>query len=224
MSSRVGEATFAGTHWQFLPERAAFWMDRKMLVVADVHIGKAATFRALGVPVPRGTTQGNLARLSSLIDALQPRTLVFLGDLLHAPAALGKPTVAALAEWRERHADLAVVLVEGNHDAKAGALPDALRIERVKEPWQVDGVALRHHPRAENAATVFAGHMHPVVIVRGRADDSARLPCFWLRDGLVILPAFGDFTGGAPITREPNDRVLAVADDRLFEIPAALAA
>jgi metallophosphoesterase superfamily enzyme len=60
--------------------------------------------------------------------------------------------------------------------------------------------------------------------VRGRADDSARLPCFWLRDGLVILPAFGDFTGGAPVTREPNDRVLAIADDRLFEIPAALAA
>lgn len=224
MSSRVGEAKVAGTHWQFLPERAAFWHERKLLVVADVHIGKAATFRSLGVPVPRGTTRDNLARLSSLIDGLRPRTLVFLGDLLHAPAALGKPTVAALAEWRERHADLAVVLVEGNHDTKAGALPDALRIERVKEPWQLDGIALRHHPRTATAATVFAGHMHPVIIVRGRADDSARLPCFWLRDGLVILPAFGDFTGGAPIAREPDDRVLAIADERLFEIPAALAA
>ena len=55
----------------------------------------------------------------------------------------------------------------------------------------------------------------------GRADDSVRLPCFWLRDGLAVLPAFGAFTGGARIEREPGDRVVALADDRLYEIPAS---
>ena len=53
----------------------------------------------------------------------------------------------------------------------------------------------------------------------GRADDSVRLPCFWLREGLTVLPAFGSFTGGACIARSPGERVIALADDRLFEIP-----
>jgi hypothetical protein len=34
-----------------------------------------------------------------------------------------------------------MVLVEGNYDAKAAALPAALEIERVSEPWRLDGMA-----------------------------------------------------------------------------------
>ena len=220
MRQRGLRASLGGSAWTLLPERAAYWPARAMLVVADVHIGKAATFRAHGVPVPHGTAQDNLARLSRLIDATGPDVLVLLGDLVHAPEALGKATVAALARWRERHAELALILVEGNHDARAGALPAQWRVERVAEPWRLDGIALRQHPFADPSATVLAGHMHPVVHLRGRADESVRLPCFWMRERMIVLPAFGDFTGGAALAREANDRVIAVADDRLFEIPA----
>jgi uncharacterized protein len=218
------EIQLGGAAFAVLPGRALFWPARRMLVVADVHIGKAATFRARGVPVPEGTTHGSLERLSQLVETTDPATVVFLGDLLHAPEALGLRVMASLVAWRERHADVAMVLVEGNHDAKAGELPAAMNVERVGEPWQLDSIAFRHHPVTQSDAVVLAGHMHPVVRLRGRADESARLPCFWLRDGLVILPAFGDFTGGAPVVREPGDRVLAIADDRLFEIPSVLAA
>lgn len=224
MSARPFAIDLGGASFDVLPGRALFWRARRMLVVADVHIGKAATFRALGVPVPHGTTLGNLERLSRLIEALQPASVVFLGDLLHAKEALGPRIVAALVAWRERHADVAMILVEGNHDAKAGALPAALDIERVGEPWRLDRIAFRHHPVAEDGAVVLAGHLHPTVVLRGRADDSARLPCYWLRERVVILPAFGDFTGGALIAREAGDRVIAIADDRLFEIPSVLAA
>lgn len=51
------EFDFGGTRWQALPQRVAFWLARRWLVVADAHFGKAAVFRARGVPVPRGTTQ-----------------------------------------------------------------------------------------------------------------------------------------------------------------------
>ena len=220
MRERGLQASLGGSAWTLLPERAAYLAracDARRC--GRVH-GKAATFRAHGVPVPHRTTQDNLARLSRLIDATGPDVLVFLGDLVHAPEALGKATVAALARWRERHAELALILVEGNHDARAGALPAQWRIERVAEPWRLDGIALRHHPFADPSATVLAGHMHPVVHLRGRADESVRLPCFWMRERMIVLPAFGDFTGGAALAREANDRVIAVADDRLFEIPA----
>ncbi len=69
-------------------------------------------------------------------------------------------------------------------------------------------------------ASAFAGHLHPAIRLAGRADDSVRLPCFWLRDGLTVLPAFGAFTGGATFDREEGDRVLAVAGDRVVNVPA----
>jgi metallophosphoesterase superfamily enzyme len=57
------------------------------------------------------------------------------------------------------------------------------------------------------------------VRLAGRADDSVRLPCFWIREGLTVLPAFGSFTGGACIARGPGERVIALAEDRVFEVP-----
>lgn len=210
----------AGTVWQALPQRALYWPSEGWLVVADVHVGKAATFRARGVPVPRGTTLANLARLSALIAITRPRRLVFLGDLLHAREANAAETIGQFARWRRQHHGLAMTLVEGNHDRHAGALPAELQIEVGAEPWRIGAAALCHHPQRIAGAGVIAGHLHPCVRLYGAANDRLRLPCFWQRDGLLTLPAFGEFTGAAPIVRERGDRVLAIADDRLIEIPS----
>lgn len=210
---------FGGTPWRALPQHAALWLAQGWLVLADAHLGKAATFRARGVPVPQGTTSANLARLSSLIEATRPERLVFLGDLLHAREAQGSETIGQIARWRARHARLAMTLVEGNHDRHAGAPPATLDIDVVDEPWTVQGIAFCHHPRRLAGASVVAGHLHPCVRLHGAANDTLRLPCFWQRPGLLTLPAFGEFTGGAPIVREPGDRVLAAVDGRLIEIP-----
>ncbi len=214
------QVQIGGATWILSAARTAFWCERRWLVVADVHFGKAATFRALGVPVPHGTTADTLARLSQLIDRMQPSTIVFLGDLFHAREAHATATLAALDEWRARYASLDLVLVEGNHDRKAGAPPAALRIHRESDPWSVGRFAFCHYPRFVQDASAFAGHLHPAVRLYGRADDSVRLPCFWLRDGLTVLPAFGAFTGGATIDREEGDRVIAVTEDRVVEVPA----
>jgi len=212
---------FGGTSWRALPQCALLWRSREWLVVADVHFGKAATFRARGVPVPRGTTAANLERLSGLIDSSRPRRLVFLGDLLHARDARHSEAMRLLAQWRERHRRLAMTLVAGNHDRHAGA-PPGTPLEVVEEPWTVDGIAWCHHPQQQHGASVIAGHLHPCVRLHGAANDTLRLPCFWQRPGLLTLPAFGEFTGGALIARESGDRVIAVADGRLIEIPAAV--
>jgi DNA ligase-associated metallophosphoesterase len=214
------DVEFGGASLELLAAGAIHWPARRCLIVADAHFGKAATFRARGVPVPRGTTRETLARLESVCARTQPAALVFLGDLFHAPEAHAPATLAALRAWREAHASLDVVLVEGNHDLKAGAPPPGLGIEVRPEPWCVDGLALCHHPQFVPGAHALAGHLHPAVRIGGRADDGVRLPCFWLREGLAVLPAFGSFTGGARFDRERGDRVVAIAEDRLYEVPA----
>jgi uncharacterized protein len=217
------KVSIGGERW-VLGQRAAYWIERRWLVIADVHFGKAATFRARGVPVPHGTTSDNLRRIDALIDRLEPEAVIVLGDFLHAREAQAPGTLQGLRAWRERRAGLDVVLVEGNHDRSAGALPASLRIDCVAEPWQVGGFAFCHQPRFIEGSSVLAGHLHPAIRLSGRADDGVSLPCYWLRRGLAVLPAFGDFTGGARIDREVGDRVIALADDRLFEVPQPRAA
>ena len=83
-----------------LPQRAVYWHERRTLLVADAHFGKASTFRSAGIPIPRGTTTADLARLESAVQATGAERLVFLGDLLHARAGRGAETLAAVARWR----------------------------------------------------------------------------------------------------------------------------
>ena len=65
----------------------------------------------------------------------------------------------------------------------------------------------------------LSGHLHPVITLSGRTGDRARLPCFCIAKDEIVLPAFGSFTGGAPVQRLPGTRCVAIAQDRLFSIP-----
>lgn len=209
----------AGEPLTLLPEKAAYLAERQLLLIADTHLGKALSFRRLGVPVPQGSTADNLAMLSALIERLEVRQIVFLGDLLHSAHAQSAATQAAVAQWRETHRDLALTLVRGNHDDRAGDPPAAFGIEVVDEPLRLGPWALCHHPQARSDGYVLAGHLHPCVTVHGRARERLRLPCFWFGDKVGVLPAFGAFTGMHPIKAEPHDRVYALTGDGVIEVP-----
>ncbi|MBX3604226.1 MAG: ligase-associated DNA damage response endonuclease PdeM [Piscinibacter sp.] len=202
-----------------LAQKAAWLPASRTLLIADAHIGKAVSFRALGVPVPRGTTSDTLARLAGLVEQMAARRVIFLGDLLHSARAHAPSTLGALARWRSAHASLDLVLVRGNHDDRAGDPPASLQFEVVDEPFAADGFALCHHPHPREGAYVLAGHLHPCVTLGGRARDRLRLPCFHFGARVGVLPAFGSFTGMHPIERVPGDRTFVVADDGVTELP-----
>lgn len=209
----------AGTALTLLPERAA-WLDAtQTLLVADLHFGKAVTFRRHGVAVPRGTTGATLEQLDRLLERLPVRRVVFLGDFLHSRHAHAPSTLGALARWRGRRAALALTLVRGNHDDRAGDPPAALGIEVVDEPLRHGALALCHHPAPVAGAYVLAGHLHPCIGLSGRARDRLRLPCFWFGPSVGVLPAFGAFTGMHPVQPMAGDRIYAVADDCVMPVP-----
>ena len=218
MAARI-DSSIAGVPVSLLAQRALWLRMERVLVVADVHFGKEATFRARGVPVPDGTAAVDLERLSALLRATAATTLVFLGDLFHAPEAHGVEPRRQLRHWRAQHAAVEMILVEGNHDRHAGPPSAQLEMRLAHAPFGLGPLALCHQPCTVPGRHVVAGHLHPCVRLYGVAYDSVRLPCFWLRSEQTILPAFGQFTGGARIDREPLDRVFAVTDDRLYELP-----
>jgi DNA ligase-associated metallophosphoesterase len=207
-----------GELMELLPERAMHWPARHVLLIADVHFGKAAAFRSRGVPVPRGTTSQNLTLLDFLVARHGIRHIIFLGDFLHARAAHASATVNALRDWRRRHPTLLLSLVRGNHDRHAGDPPTDLDMDLVDEPWHMPPFAMCHHPQDLDGTYVLAGHLHPVYRLASR-HDSARLACFLLGERHGVLPAFGAFTGGYPIEARPGSRIYLVAEDRILPLP-----
>ncbi|MDH1264711.1 ligase-associated DNA damage response endonuclease PdeM [Pseudomonas sp. GD03944] len=208
----------AGAELWLLADKAIWWPAQRALLIADIHIGKAAAYRALGQPVPHGTTAANLQRLDALLQRFACRQLIFLGDFLHAPGSRTPSTLAALADWRERHAELAITLVRGNHDKRAGDPPDELRIEVVEEPLLLGPFALQHEPRAHATHHVLAGHVHPAYALHGRGRQRLRLPCFVLGDEVSLLPAFGSFTGAMTFRAEPDQRIVVVGDGGIWQV------
>ncbi|HET7321568.1 MAG TPA: ligase-associated DNA damage response endonuclease PdeM [Longimicrobiaceae bacterium] len=201
-----------------LPERALYWEDRRTLLVADAHWGKAATFRAGGIPVPGGTTAEGLHRLTLAIGRTGAERIVFLGDFLHARAGRARATLMTLGSWREHHARVDLLLIRGNHDREAGDPPEELEITCVDPPRREGPFLLTHHPTTGPEVYGIAGHVHPVVRLTGPARERQRLPCFWFGRYGTVLPAFGAFTGGADISPAPGDRVFVVAGDAVIEI------
>jgi len=210
------------------PSGAMHLPEHGTVLVADVHFGKAVSFRKLGVPVPQGTTTEALDRLTRLVHETTARRIVFLGDFLHSARSHAKPTLEAIARWRDLHSSLALTLVRGNHDDRAGDPPEGFNIDVVDEPLALGPFALCHYPKPREGVYVLAGHWHPCISIRGRALERLRLPCFWLGDdsgampanAVGVLPAFGSFTGMHRINPRAGDRIFPVADEVVRAIPA----
>jgi len=214
----VVRVEIGGTALVLLAERAVFVPEQQALLVADVHVGKAASFRGLGVPVPGGTTGGTLARLGTALATSGAQQLIVLGDFIHSARSYARATLDALARWREAHAGLRVTLLRGNHDVRAGDPPAALGFAVVDAPLRCGPLWLAHEPAPLPDAYVLAGHVHPCVVVGVRGFDRLRLPCFHFGARVGLLPAFGEFTGSHAVRREAGDRVFAIADARVHEV------
>jgi uncharacterized protein len=214
------EALRAGV-LKLLPERAAFAPAAKTLFIADLHLGKAATFRALGAPAPTGVSEETLRRLAELIETANPQHVVALGDFTHAPAAMTPGLLRSLCGWRARWSSLAFTIVLGNHDRGAEPFYSDCGFSCVQAPAVLEGLECRHHPivGAHGAGPlVLAGHLHPVVRLNGPGRDSLRTPCFVVGERQIVLPAFGEFVGGSLVTPNEDERLMIATVRGAFDV------
>jgi DNA ligase-associated metallophosphoesterase len=195
-----------------LPERALFWPRERTLIVADTHFGKAASFRVAAIAVPESAA-ADLTRLNRALERTGASRLALLGDFLHARAGRALAVLAAIAAWRAAHPRLEVVLVRGNHDARAGDPPPAWGITAVNAPFVLGPFALCHYPDTPAPAYILAGHLHPAVVLTGPGRQRERLPCFLIGPTRAILPAFGSFTGHATVSPAADERAYVVAGE-----------
>ncbi len=216
----MAEIQLGGHTLQLLAEKAVWCEAAAALFVADVHLGKTATFRREGIPLPEGGTEADLDRLGELVERYQPRQLTVLGDLVHARQGVEGHVTESFSRWRERFASLELLLIRGNHDRRLRDWPERWRLQIQAEPFLCQGLELRHYPTDDETATPWlAGHLHPSVRVRLSGRESFTAPAFHRHVNGLTLPAFGSFTGTARGKPGAGGSVYAVVGESVLEIP-----
>lgn len=217
--SRPVSCTWAGEELLLLPDRAVYWPRQHALIITDPHFGKASAFRHSGIPVPMGTTPADLARLTSLIAQTEAKQLIILGDFFHHRTGQCDRTMTLLAQWRQAHSSLNILLVMGNHDRSSDEPPPEWNIRLERRPVEFPPFLLCHEPCRKEGLFVLCGHVHPSVSLRDPIGHALRVPCYWFGSEAGMLPAFGGFTGSAKVHPVPGDQVFGIVEDQIIPIP-----
>lgn len=216
-----------------LPGRAALLPSSGTLLAADLHLGKAATFRHAGLPVPEGSARADLDRLARLLADTSARRLVILGDLLHAAVGCTPAVIGGFRRLRDRFPAIPFLLVLGNHDVAARRHADALGLDGCLARLDEPPLRFIHDASAPDAAgdapgigLTLAGHVHPRARVGGPCGGRVTQRCFHLDTSpgrrTLILPAFGSFTGGRAVAPASADRVWMAGDDAVVDVTPLL--
>lgn len=207
-------------HFVISAERGLFWENQKTLIIADLHVGKTGHFRKSGINVPQSVYKDDLHRLLSQILFFKAERLIIVGDLTHSDKNL---EMDLFRKWRKDFPLLKVVLVKGNHDILDNKWYEEADIAVHNDPLLIEQFAFVHdiNGSAENIPAdqfIFSGHVHPIVVMRGRARQSLAFPCFYFTKEYSILPAYSRFTGGYQVSAGKDDRVFAITEKEILPL------
>lgn len=203
-----------GIKLRLLREKALIWDEKKLLILADLHLGKVTHFRKEGIPLPKQVEKDNYDRFSFLLLNNEVERVIILGDLFHS---------AYNAEWQQFKDFLKIFshinfdLVLGNHDIMSMDQYTADNLT-VHDTLLLPPFYMTHEPQKKDNFINMCGHIHPSIIMIGKGLQRLRLPCFHLsRDG-IILPAFGAFTGTYNICPSEEDSIYLVSGESIIKV------
>lgn len=210
-ASEPALVSIMGVVMEAFPEGVLWWADRRLLVVADLHLEKGSSFARRGQLLPPYDTVETLTRLAGIVARLQPAVVICLGDSFHDAEGADRLTTDTREVLRALQAGREWYWVAGNHDPVAPASLAGTAVDELA----VGSVRFRHEPQAGSAEGEVAGHLHPCARVQGRGR-SVRRRCF-VGDGYrLIMPAFGAYTGGLDVLNSAYDGLFARSSFRAF--------
>ncbi len=197
------------------PTRTLFWKEKRWLIISDAHFAKESHFRKNGIAVPSGILQTDLKKIDFLINEFKPSEIIFLGDMFHSEENEG---LHEFLQWRKKLKSVSIQLVIGNHDILNREWYVFAGIKTSESYLQSENLIFSHEQIIVDDENLynFSGHIHPCIVMHGKAKQSLRLPCFWFGERGGILPAFGTFTGARRIRPDKNDKIYAIAEKEII--------
>lgn len=197
----------------WLDARLALWLaELRILVVADLHWGFAASHRVHGNLLPAWGDADIAKRLNSLIADYAPAEMIWLGDSLHT--LVGSDAASEFL----RASPVPVTILAGNHDARWSRTEGRQALTR-------SDFFFHHGDRTANVpreALEIVGHHHPAIAWHDGAGARLKLPALIAGRRRLVLPAFSPWAGGVPWKKTAADETIyAIGSKRIFTVPRA---
>ena len=214
MAEGIYKILLKGHEFVLLPEKAAYWPARRILIVSDLHLGKAGHFRKHGIPIPSHIHHHDLYVLTELCNRWEVNHVVFLGDLFHSEP---NEQWRQFEDWVSTYGCDNMTLIRGNHDILPESFYSDLGLV-VKEELTLGCFSFTHEEKLKGGFYNISGHLHPGIKLKGMAKQGLKVPCFYFRPENAYMPAFGKFTGLYTLRKRNVDKVFGIAADRVFSI------
>lgn len=199
----------------WLDSRLALWIERpRLLVIADLHWGYAASHRARGNLLPVWGDDEIAARLDSLLADYRPAEMLWLGDVVHAAEG------ATPAEAYLRAAAVSITVIAGNHDRR-WRFPLEQNATRGRHFFHHGDAPLAMRSASSPDIVEIVGHHHPAASCGDAAGSRLKLPALVAGPRRIILPAFSPWAAGVAWNDllQPNEILWAISSARIFPLP-----
>lgn len=204
-------------------EPAFLVKEKKLLVIADLHIGIETELQENGIQMPSQTNVME-QRLISILTSNTIDDIILLGDIKHnipSSTIQERTDVRRFLNTLQTYGTLHVL--PGNHDGNIDRLlPSEVKLHS-SDGFVFESIGFTHGHRKPNqdvieCEQVVIGHIHPVVMLTDRLGYRTFEQC-WLRSvplsdtllekyptshalQILVMPAFNPLCGGIAVNRD----------------------
>jgi putative SbcD/Mre11-related phosphoesterase len=207
-----------------IDEPALLLKEKKLLIIADLHIGIESELRQNGLQVPSQTKMME-QRLRSIATTHQITDIILLGDIKHMIPSSTFQERTDVRYFLKAISSLGTLhVLPGNHDGNINRLLSSEIQLHPSEGFVFEGIGFTHgHRKASDEVMscnqVVVGHTHPTVLLIDRLGYRTFEQC-WLRGApfsdvlhekypnsstseILLMPAFNPLCGGVAVNRDP---------------------
>ena len=222
-------------------EPALFEKNKKILVVADLHIGIESELRDRGLNTA-SQTHNMIKHLISLCNKYRPEEIFILGDIKHnIPSSTieERNDVKNLLETVQRYGIIHVL--PGNHDGNIKKIAPRDVIIHPSSGIVFNDIGFVHGHRWPDSKImqckqIIIGHTHPTIMLTDRLGYKKFEPC-WIKANLIkdklkekylssydpqvlVIPAFNPLCGGIAANKDgitgPIGKIMDIENAQVY--------
>jgi hypothetical protein len=219
----------------------ALFINKKILVVADLHIGIESQLREQGINTA-SQTQTMTNRLITLCEKYKPKEIILLGDIKHNIPSSTIQERKDVRNFLETIQTYGIIhIIPGNHDGNIQKISPPDIIVHPSDGFVLENLGFVHGHRWPSeeimrCKQLIIGHTHPTVMFTDRLGYKAFEPC-WIKgkfiedklkekypnstdSEILVMPAFNPLCGGIAANQEgitgPIGKIIDVKNAEVY--------
>ncbi|MDH7517785.1 MAG: metallophosphoesterase [Candidatus Thermoplasmatota archaeon] len=224
-----------------IPNKPALLINKKILLVADLHIGIESELREQGINTA-SQTQTMMDHLIVLFKKYKPKEIILLGDIKHNIPSSTIQEREDVKNFLETVQQYGIVhIIPGNHDGNIQKITPTSITIHPSDGFTMENLGFVHGHRWPSeeimrCEQVIMAHTHPTIMLIDRLGYKTFESC-WLKaktvrekleekykkpgdPQILILPAFNPLCGGISVNKEgimgPMGKIIDVENTEVY--------